>query len=354
MKGLPVLGVMTTGGDCPGLNAALAALGKMAPAFGYDVLAIRGGTTGLLRSPPDVFPLTPDTLDETIISQGGSILGSINADGPKPATAKESRTLQSRIKKAVYDLGLSGLIIIGGDGSFRIAHELHQNTNIPIIGIPKTIDRDVGGTHYTLGFDSAVAENVRALSLLRATASSHHRLIIAEVMGRSHGHLALASGLAAMVDAILIPECHPDVDWLCAQLEKKHHQKSLIVVLAEGLQTLRGLPGGRLIETLADALQTRLNRPTRSMVIGYLQRGAPPTSFERLMASRMAHAALSLAKAGEKQAVVTVDNHGNMGHMTLDALITAPVFFNQNHLMLAESLGIGLGRAPSPPPPLAP
>jgi 6-phosphofructokinase 1 len=343
-KPLPILGVMTTGGDCPGLNAALAALGKMAPSFGYDILAIRGGAAGLLAVPPDVFALGPETLQENVIGQGGSILGSINADTPKPETEEAARILQDAMNRAVHQLGLAGVIVIGGDGSFRIANAWHQSSGIPIIGIPKTIDRDVGGTHYTLGFDSATAENVRGLSLLRATADSHHRLMLVEVMGRTHGHLALSSGLAAMVDGILIPECHPDMDTFCAQLDTKQHQKSLIVVVAEGLQSLPGLPGGRLVETLADSLQTRLNRPARTMVMGYLQRGAPPTAFERQKAIQMAHAALSLAKAGAKQAVVTVDQHGNIGHMNLNTIITTPVSVNPDHLILAQSMGIALGR----------
>ena len=343
-KSLPILGVMTTGGDCPGLNAALAALGKMAPSFGYDILAIRGGTAGLLTVPPDVFPLKPDTLHENVIGQGGSILGSINADTPKPETEEAARALHETLNQAVQRLGLAGVIVIGGDGSFRIASAWHQSTGIPIIGIPKTIDRDVGGTHYTLGFDSATAENVRGLSLLRATADSHHRLMLVEVMGRAHGHLALSSGVAAMVDGILIPECQPDIHTFCAQLDTKQHQKSLIVVVAEGLQSLSGLLGGRLMDTLADYLQTRLNRPARTMVMGYLQRGAPPTAFERQKAIQMAHATLSLAKAGAKQAVVIVDQHGNMGDMTLDAIITAPVPVNADHLILAQTMGIALGR----------
>ena len=343
-KRLPILGVMTTGGDCPGLNAALAALGKMAPSFGYDILAIRGGAAGLLAVPPDVFALGPETLQENVIGQGGSILGSINADTPKPETEEAALALQDAMNRAVHQLGLAGVIVIGGDGSFRIANAWHQSSGIPIIGIPKTIDRDVGGTHYTLGFDSATAENVRGLSLLRATADSHHRLILVEVMGRTHGHLALSSGLAAMVDGILIPECHPDIHTFCAQLDTKQHQKSLIVVVAEGLQSLPGLPGGRLVETLADSLQTRLNRPARTMVMGYLQRGAPPTAFERQKAIQMAHAALSLAKAGAKQAVVTVDQHGNIGHMNLNTIITTPVSVNPDHLILAQSMGIALGR----------
>ena len=343
-KPLPILGVMTTGGDCPGLNAALAALGKMAPFFGYDILAIRGGAAGLLAVPPDVFALGPETLQENVIGQGGSILGSINADTPKPETEEAARILQDAMNRAVHQLGLAGVIVIGGDGSFRIANAWHQSSGIPIIGIPKTIDRDVGGTHYTLGFDSATAENVRGLSLLRATADSHHRLMLVEIMGRTHGHLALSSGLAAMVDGILIPECHPDIHTFCAQLDTKQHQKSLIVVVAEGLQSLPGLPGGRFMETLADSLQTRLNRPARTMVMGYLQRGAPPTAFERQKAIQMAHAALSLAKAGAKQAVVIVDQHGNMGDMTLDAIITAPVPVNADHLILAQTMGIALGR----------
>jgi 6-phosphofructokinase 1 len=343
-KRLPILGVMTTGGDCPGLNAALAALGKMAPSFGYDILAIRGGAAGLLAVPPDVFPLGPETLQENVIGQGGSILGSINADTPKPETEEAALALQDAMNRAVHQLGLAGVIVIGGDGSFRIANAWHQSSGIPIIGIPKTIDRDVGGTHYTLGFDSATAENVRGLSLLRATADSHHRLMLVEVMGRAHGHLALSSGLAAMVDGILIPECHPDMDTFCAQLDTKQHQKSLIVVVAEGLQSLSGLPGGRFMETLADSLQTRLNRPARTMVMGYLQRGAPPTAFERQKAIQMAQAALSLAKAGAKQAVVTVDQHGNIGHMNLNTIITTPVSVNPDHLILAQAMGIALGR----------
>ena len=343
-KRLPILGVMTTGGDCPGLNAALAALGKMAPSFGYDILAIRGGAAGLLAVPPDVFALGPETLQENVIGQGGSILGSINADTPKPETEEAVLALQDAMNRAVHQLSLAGVIVIGGDGSFRIANAWHQSSGIPIIGIPKTIDRDVGGTHYTLGFDSATAENVRGLSLLRATADSHHRLMLVEVMGRTHGHLALSSGLAAMVDGILIPECHPDMDTFCAQLDTKQHQKSLIVVVAEGLQSLSGLPGGRLVETLADSLQTRLNRPARTMVMGYLQRGAPPTAFERQKAIQMAHAALSLAKAGAKQAVVTVDQHGNIGHMNLNTIITTPVSVNPDHLILAQAMGIALGR----------
>lgn len=302
------LGLLTGGGDCPGLNAVIRAATKTATFLGYDVIGFLKGFEGL-ADPPQWMPLN---LENTwnILDQGGTILGSTNKGRfSAKVGADETRRLPAElivnVKSNVADMELDGLICIGGDGSLAIAQQLFE-AGLPIVGVPKTIDNDLGCTAFTFGFDSAVACAANALDRLHTTAASHERVMVLEVMGRHAGWIALHAGIAGGGDVILIPEIAWTYENVCAKiLQRKQMGKQFtLIVVAEGAS----LPGGELVtlesvkenrqtrlggigQCIADEIQQRLNTETRCVVLGHLQRGGSPTYFDRCLATQYgAHA----------------------------------------------------------------
>jgi len=309
------IGILTGGGDCPGLNAVIRAVVLSAVGTnGWEVLGVEDGFDGLLH---DRF--RPLDLDDVrgILTHGGTILGTTNRGNPfawpvvrdgTPQVVDASREVLQRLES----LHLDAMLIIGGDGTLHIADALYQ-MGAPIVGIPKTIDNDISGTDVTFGFDTARVTATEAIDKLHTTAESHHRVMVVETMGRNAGWIALESGIAGGADAVLIPEIPFKVDAVVRIIEERaaRGRRFSIVVVAEGAAPVGGgqvyqepgAPGklprlGGIGQRVADALAEATGRETRCTVLGHLQRGGSPTSFDRLLATRFGVRAVQCAAAG--------------------------------------------------------
>ena len=300
------IGVLTGGGDCPGLNAVIRSIvRKGIDGHGDELIGFRDGWRGVLEDVAD-----PLTIESTrgILPRGGTILGSsrTNVFGRPDGVGHVRATLTAR--------GLDGLIAIGGEDTLGAAHRLGE-AGLPIIGVPKTIDNDLGATDQTFGFDTALHVATEAIDRLHTTAESHHRNLVVEVMGRHAGWIALHSGLAGGADVILIPELPFDIDEVCRLIARRHERGRYfsIVVVAEGAVPREGtltVAGGQLDEfghprlggighLLEREIETRTGFETRATVLGHIQRGGSPTAFDRVLATRLGLAAIDAAHAGE-------------------------------------------------------
>lgn len=310
------IGVVVGGGDCPGLNAVIRSVAKAADQRGWETIGILGGYDGLLP-PGNYRPLDYRALDGLLV-RGGTILGTANRG---QFTAKvghgESRHLPAelldKVKQGMDQLGLSALVAIGGDGSLSIAQQFHEY-GIPIVGVPKTIDNDLEGTLWTFGFDSAVACATDAIDRLHTTAESHRRVMVLELMGRYAGWIAVFAGVAGGADVILIPEIPFHYDSVCRKIQDREKQgKSFtIVVVAEGAReqggefvTSANAPENRearlggIGAAVAKEIETRTGKEARVCVLGHLQRGGSPTSFDRALCSVFGAHAVELIAAGD-------------------------------------------------------
>jgi 6-phosphofructokinase 1 len=306
------IGILTSGGDCPGLNAVIRGAAKTCWRLGYDCIGFIKGYEGL-HDPVQYITLTPQNTTG-ILNQGGTILGSTNK-GRFAATVgvadrqEINRQLLEGVKHTIEQLGIDGLICVGGDGSLAIAQQFHE-FGIPVVGVPKTIDNDLSATAFTFGFDSAVDCATDALDRLHTTAASHERVFVLEVMGRHAGWIALHAGVAGGGDVILIPEIPWTFEHVCHKiLEREQHGKRFtLVVVAEGAE----LPEGGMVgqhrdgaqaklggigAIVASEIERRLLRETRVVVLGHLQRGGTPTTFDRVLATQYgAHAVRLIAE----------------------------------------------------------
>lgn len=306
----PRIGVLTSGGDCPGLNAVLRAVTKTGYWLDYQILGFQNGFEGLI-DPIRYRLLTPQNT-AGILGEGGTILGSTNKGRFAARTGVDGRAelapgILDQVKQTFTTLKLDGLIVIGGDGSLSTAQQFHE-ADLPVVGVPKTIDNDLSCTAYTFGFNSAVYCCSDALDRLHTTAESHSRVMVMEVMGRHTGWIALHGGIAGGADVILTPEISWTYDNIIAKIEerKKIGRNFTLVVVAEGAQ----LPDGSLVEKDGDVkggnlqvrlggigqcvteeLDSRIEQDVRCMVLGHLQRGGGPTTFDRVLSSQYgAHA----------------------------------------------------------------
>jgi phosphofructokinase-like protein len=309
------LGVLTGGGDAPGLNAVLRAVVKTAQAVGgCEIVGIRDGFDGLV-DPGGVEVLTVDSV-RGILPRGGTILGTANRGNPFARRVQRDGVevtidVSDRVVEAFGRLGLDGLIVVGGDGTLRISHELAEK-GCPIVGVPKTIDNDVGGTDVTFGFDTALNVGVEAIDRLHTTAEAHHRAMVLEVMGREAGFLALHAGVAGGADVILIPE----IPYIPEKTLEKVVERARggrpfsILVVSEGARTLDGeqvyrSPGdgiryarlGGIGHQVTEFLAQAGEMEARATILGHLQRGGTPTAFDRWLATRFGAAATRLALA---------------------------------------------------------
>src|SRR5437867_1464730 len=309
------IGILTGGGDCPALNAVIRAAVKTSIGYGWDVLGIEEGFNGLLQCNCRI--LTTASVSG-ILHLGGTILGTTNAANPfcYPTVGEGGKTFECDISDTVVSnfrkLGLEALIVIGGDGTLTIAEKFY-NKGIPLVGVPKTIDNDLNGTIVTFGFDTAVNTARDALDKIHTTAESHRRVLVVEVMGRHAGWIAMHSGIAGGADIILIPEIPYDISKVAhSVMERERLGKHFsIVVVAEGAfpaggtlthaeakhvgreQRLGGI-GGRL----ASAITELTGKETRVVVLGHLQRGGPPTTFDRVLGTRFGAGAARLVQKG--------------------------------------------------------
>jgi 6-phosphofructokinase 1 len=308
------IGILTGGGDCPGLNAVIRAVAKAAMNdFGWRVVGLRDGYAGLVLR--DSVELTNERVSN-IINVGGTILGTSNKANPfrwaEERDGAWTETDRSReVIQYVQEMGLNALVCVGGDGTLSIARKLAQ-MGLPVVGIPKTIDNDLSGTDITFGHDSAVATAADAIDKLHTTAQSHHRVMVVEVMGRYAGWLALNSGMAGGGDIILIPEIPYDFEKVCRAVRARavRGKRFSIVVVAEGAHPAGGervvkklIPGspdpvrlGGIGKMVGDQIEKAINVETRVTVLGHVQRGGSPTAFDRILATKYGVGAVGLIK----------------------------------------------------------
>lgn len=295
-KKVTKIGVLTSGGDAPGMNACIRAVVRTCRYYGMDVFGIVRGYQGMIDS--DINEMDSRSV-ANIIQRGGTIL--------KTARCLDFYEPQGR-KKAYDNLkkkGIDGLVIIGGDGSFRGAQLFSNEYDIPCIGIPGTIDKDIAGTDFTIGFDTAVNTAIDAIDKIRDTADAHDRLFIIEVMGRDAGYIALHSGIATGAEHILIPERKTDMEALVLSLQEKEKRRKLVnlVVVAEGDE----FGGGNEV---AKTIKSRLpNLDVRVAILGHIQRGGSPTCLDRLIASRMGYSAVECLMEGKHNVMVGIMNN---------------------------------------------
>lgn len=318
------IGVLTSGGDCAGLNAVLRGVTLRAhEGYNFEVIGIRQGTMGLLRQPIDAIPLHPENLTKSTARIGGTILGTTNKGDPFkfPMEGGGFKDRSEEIRQAVQKLGLDALIGIGGDGSLAILSKLFSN-HIPFIGIPKTIDNDLASTERAIGFSTAVDIATEALDRLQPTAASHDRIMILEVMGRDAGHIALAAGLAGGADIILIPEIAYNFKALEKKIKTtfKSGQNFALVIVSEAVKTESGSPAhlydpntgqkryGGIGHYFSEELSKRLGAETRFMVLGHVQRGAEPNALDRVLAYAFGVHAVDLVAQGKRDRVVAWQN----------------------------------------------
>jgi len=311
------LGVLTGGGDAPGLNAVIRAVVKSAANAGIECIGLEDSFDGLIE-PGHSRVLTPRDVTG-ILRLGGTILGTTNRGDPfayPPEVTGDGaapRDYSDRVVQMFHQMALGALIVIGGDGTLAIAHRFLQR-GIPIVGVPKTIDNDIVGTTSCFGFDTAVAFATDAIDRLHTTAEAHRRILVVEVMGRYAGWIALYAGVAGGADAILIPEIPFDITLVGERLRErdKYGAKFSIVVVAEGAYPKGGTlsliesahPGhverlGGIGEKVCEALGRETGKETRTVVLGHLQRGGAPTSFDRVLATRFGGKAVELVQKGE-------------------------------------------------------
>ncbi len=303
------IGVLTAGGDCPGLNAAIRAVARAAIYRGDEAVGIRRGYRGLAEG--KYMSLDMHTV-AGILPLGGTILSTSSFEPLREGAV-------DKVKQAFVDQELDAVVAIGGEHTMEITRQLHVDHGLPLVGVPKTIDNDVGGTDYTFGFDTAVQIVTDAIDRLHTTAQSHDRVMVVEVMGRSTGWIAAYAGLAGGADAIVIPETTSTVEEIADGVQRRHdrHKDFSIVVVAEGAKLAFAGGEERLIQPIKDTdeygyprlggigaalaaeLESRTGYETRVTVLGHVQRGGTPTSTDRILATRFGVCAYELAKAGE-------------------------------------------------------
>ncbi len=356
------IGVLTGGGDCPGLNAVIRAVVKTAILeFGYEVIGFEDGYYGLVKNKFRKLPLDSAS---GIITVGGTILGTSNKDNPfkfnvgTPANPKY-KDCSDQVVKNYKKHNLDALITIGGDGTLTVASMLEKK-GLRIVGVPKTIDNDIWGTDITFGFNSAVTTAMEAIDKIHTTATSHHRVMLIEVMGRYAGWIALEAGIAGGAEVVLIPEIPYTIENICRVIldRKKHGKKFSIVVIAEGSKP----KGGQLVVrqivkdspepirlggigvVVADQIEKCTGMESRVTVLGHLQRGGSPTAFDRILATRFGVEAVKL---------VAEENYGNMVALRGTKVVPYPIkkavsklkLVPKNHplVRIARSIGVSFG-----------
>ena len=275
------IGVLTSGGDAPGMNAAVRAVVRTAIASGMTVKGIRRGYNGLIEG--DIIDLDVRSVSD-IIHRGGTVL--YTARSPRFKTEEGMKEAIDNCKK----FGIEGIVVIGGDGSYRGARDLSMR-GIPCVGVPGTIDNDISSTEYTIGFDTAMNTAMEMVDKIRDTAQSHDRCSVVEVMGRRAGYLALQTGIAVGATAILVPEVEHKVEDVIKKIRETHKtgKKHFIIVVAEGV-------GG--VEKIAEEIEKSTGIESRATILGHVQRGGNPTVRDRVIATQMGYAAVKLLKDG--------------------------------------------------------
>ena len=349
------VGVLTGGGDCPGLNAVIRAVTKSLINHGQcEVLGIADGFEGLMGTTPRVKPLTWDEVSG-ILHVGGTILGTSNSANP----LRDASTLE-QVGRNIKDLGLEVVVAMGGDGTMSLAHGLAR-VGLQCVGVPKTIDNDIADCERSFGFDTAVATVTESLRRIESTAMSHHRVMIVETMGRHAGWLALESGIAGAADIVLIPEIDYDLQSIINVCrEREQRQRYTIICIGEGAKesghslTVRErveyspdpIRLGGVGHVLRERLQPHLISEVRTTVLGHVQRGGDPTPFDRVLATRYGHHAAELVLQGQFGQMVTLQK-GQITSVPIAQVANTQrtVPLDSPMLTMARDIGICLGEA---------
>jgi phosphofructokinase-like protein len=352
------IGVLTGGGDAPGLNAVIRAVVRSAVRSGIECVGIEDSFDGLLV-PNRIRPLSiADVVG--IHRLGGTILGTTNRGNPfaYPSTDGSTSDVSERVVESFHNLGLTALIVIGGDGTLAIAHQF-QARGLPIVGVPKTIDNDIVETTMTFGFDTAVAFATDAIDRLHSTAHAHHRVMVVEVMGRYAGWIALYAGMAGGADVALIPEIPFDIDRVADHIMAREAMgaRSSIVIAAEGARPVDGqrlvveaARGARLErlggvgERVAMEIQAKTGKESRFVVLGHLQRGGSPLAYDRMLATRFGSQAVDFVKQGRFGVMVALRSP-DLVAVPLDRVVgrTRTVPLDGDVVKVARDIGMCLG-----------
>jgi 6-phosphofructokinase 1 len=355
------IGILTGGGDAPGLNAVIRAAVKTAiSGYGCEVFGIRNGYDGFLEEDGIVLLRMEDV--RGILPRGGTILGSANRGNPYARKlirdGKEITVdVSDEIVKGIDRLKLDALLVLGGDGTLRIAHELFEK-GVPVIGVPKTIDNDIGGTEITFGFDTALNIAMEALDRLHTTAESHHRAMVLELMGRDAGFIALQAGISGGADVILIPEIPFKFESIMAKIRERADKgrKFSILAVSEGAKSQDGVQVfsrkgdeiyvprlGGIGQTVGEYIEKQ-GFESRVTVLGHLQRGGTPTAFDRSLATRYGSAAVRLAVQGGFDRMVAL-HCGRITDIPLVEATAVPkrVKLDDDAVVTARSVGISFG-----------
>lgn len=353
------IGILTSGGDCAGLNAAIRAVAHRAvEGYGMEAVGIRQGTAGLLARPVEAETLDLSVFDGSLLRQGGTVLGTTNRGDPfaypMPGGALVDRS--GEVIEGFRSLGLDALIGIGGDGSLAILRRLAQQGGIPLVGIPKTIDNDIGETEVSIGYATAVQAATDALDHLQPTAASHSRVMVLEVMGRDAGHIALDAGIAGGADVILIPEIQYRIECLAKTFEqlKARGRNFALVVVAEAVRTESGeavtvtrgdvANYGGIGHYIGERIAEATGAETRVTVLGHVQRGGMPTPHDRLMASIFGVRAVDLIAAGRFDRMVAWSGRKVIDVPIAEAIASYRAIDPDGDLVkTARGLGICLG-----------
>ncbi|HVS65367.1 MAG TPA: ATP-dependent 6-phosphofructokinase [Thermoanaerobaculia bacterium] len=355
------IGISTGGGDAPGVNAVIRAATLGSIERGWDVIGIQRGFAGLLDV-NDTVVLDRDAV-RGITNRGGTILGTDNRGHPFDERVRDEEGQErvvDRLDEAVKgaeNLGLDALIVIGGDGTMKLAHRLYER-GVPVVGVPKTIDNDLAGTVVTFGFDTAATVATEAIDRLHSTAESHQRVFVVELMGRHAGWIALYAGIAAGADIVLIPEIpfHWKAVFRKVREREAMGRRFAIAVVAEGAAPCGGEPTyvpvkpgaaerlGGIAERVAQAIAEETGKETRSLVLGHLQRGGVPTARDRVLALRFGAAAVRIVEAGHFGTMVALDPPDVRTVPLVEAISgmkTVPL--DGDTILTARELGICLG-----------
>jgi 6-phosphofructokinase 1 len=351
------LGLLTSGGDCAGLNAVIrAVVSRARDGYGWRVLGIRQGTMGLLRRPVDCAELDTADVDGNMLRRGGTVLGTTNKGDPFGFPMPDGRLVDrsGELIDGYRSLGLDALIGVGGDGSLALLRRLAQQGGLNLVGIPKTIDNDVGATENSVGYTSAVAVATEALDRLQPTAASHDRVMILEVMGRDAGHIALAAGIAGGADVILIPEIAYTVESIARHIERvrERGRNFALVIVAEAVKDTLGQQvrqrhgmGGETFGGIGHLLGAEIARltgaETRVTVLGHLQRGGPPNWNDRLLGSAFGVHAVDLVAEGRFDRMIAWRNR-RVVDVPLSEAIAAPHLVDPHGALVHTARGLGV------------
>tara|TARA_Y100000590_G_scaffold21338_2_gene24754 strand:+ start:290 stop:1375 length:1086 start_codon:yes stop_codon:yes gene_type:complete len=351
------IGILTSGGDCAGLNAVIRAVTLRAiKQYKWKVFGIKDGTLGLMKNPVDVLELKESNFDGNLMRMGGTFLGSNNKGNPFKTINRNGKKLNVSdiIINGIKSLKLDALIGIGGDGSLKLLQTLTKKGNINFVGIPKTIDNDVKDNELSIGYDTAVDVATNALDMLQPTAASHRRAMILEVMGRDAGHIALNAGIAGGADVILIPEITYSIKSIAKHIDtiRKNGRNHALIVVAEAVKKENGKKAvvkfvdgqvrlGGIGAYLSEKISKLTKAEIRVTVLGHLQRGAQPTHRDRLIASAFGVHAVDLIAEKKFNRVVVWKNRG-VEDLNLDEIAGKSKTINKNDPLIEVARGLGI------------